>query len=58
MGTKKRSFLPLENSVMDFIKGNDNFFKVGVAENEFLDGIANRLREIDWGLRAGYPLAQ
>ena len=55
---KKDLSFPLENSVMDFIKGNDNFFKVGVAENEFLDGIANRLSEIEWGLRAWYPLAQ
>ena len=55
---KKEVTFPLENSVLDYVKGKQNSFRVGVAENEFLQNVGDKLNEIEWSIRAWYPLAQ
>jgi len=55
---KKDLAFSLENSVLDYVKGKQNSFRVGVGENEFLQNIGDKLNEIEWSIRAWYPLAQ
>ena len=56
MDHQKRGLsFPLENSVLDYVKGKTNSFRVGVAENEFLQNVGDKLSEIEWGYKSMVP---
>ncbi len=55
---KKDLSFPIESSVLDFVKNKNDSYRVGVADDTFLEDISSRLKEIEWDIRAWYPLAQ
>ena len=55
---KKDLPFPLEDSVISFVNGKDNAYRVGIAESSSLASISESFKGLDYGLRVWYPLAQ
>ncbi len=55
---KKNLPFQLEDSVLNYISAKGNTFHVGIAEKEPLNVISECGKELEWGIRAWYPIAQ
>jgi len=55
---KKNLPFQLEDSTLSYISAKGNTYHVGIAENEPLNNINDCGKELEWGFRAWYPLAQ
>ena len=55
---KKELPFQLEDSTLSYISAKGNTYHVGIAENDPLNNINDCGKELEWGFRAWYPLAQ
>ena len=55
---KKDLPFQLDDSVIDYISAKGNTFFVGVADIDPLNVISNCGKDLEWGIRAWYPIAQ
>ena len=55
---KKNLPFQLEDSVLNYISAKGNTFHVGIADKEPLNVISGCGKELEWGIRAWYPIAQ